>query len=357
MISNNNHETHHEDQQQIDTLSDLDEFDQLDEQQLYEQFLSLLEVYENCLNNIKKLLDVIGKPNEDSLLIRKDIKHEKEFALSLSKDLHELLYAHNSHISEYHNLDVLRYKKRMQELNALFQRLKELETKYPESNLPETSKSGYLAPVYKKLSNYIFRKDEFEQELLNQHGMNDEENMTSDKLDELKNDLTEIVSVFETLEDSTKKSTFATSPSVNNSNSISNANNNPSTTNTNTESVTNNNINSNTLLHESSSAPSEKQQFYYGTAAMISLGLLAGGIIGGPLGAYVGAKLGAGAVTTTAAVGSGIGMLGGSLLFMGKGYLFKQGKAESMNETTSSSTAKDDKNEDEEKDQESKKDK
>lgn len=304
MINKNNDPSYH----QEETLSDLDEFDQLDEQQLYEQFLSLLEVYENCLNNIKKLLDVIGKPNEDSLLIRKDIKHEKEFALSLSKDLHELLYAHNSHISEYHNLDVLRYKKRMQELNQLFQRLKELEAKYPEANLPETSKTSYLAPVYKKLSNYIFRKDEFEQELLNQHGMNDEENITSDKLDELKNDLNEIVSVFETLEDSTKKSTFASqsssTPSVNNtsSNSIipnSNANNDPSnhtTTNITTETVTNHtgNDSSNQTPQNGSSFPSEKQQFYYGTAAMISLGLLAGGIIGGPIGMYVGAKLGAG---------------------------------------------------------------
>src|SRR3989338_4533931 len=119
-------------EEEIETLSDLDEFDELDNTQILDQFLSLLEVYENCLTNISKLLEYIGK-SSDSLSIRRDIKHEKDFALSLSKDLHELLYAHNSHITKHHNIQVIRYKKKMQELNILFQRFKDLEKEYPAS--------------------------------------------------------------------------------------------------------------------------------------------------------------------------------------------------------------------------------
>ncbi|EFC44594.1 predicted protein [Naegleria gruberi] len=312
-------------EEEIETLSDLDELDELDNTQILEQFLSLLEVYENCLSNIAKLLEYVGKNSADSLSIRKDIKHEKDFALSLSKDLHELLYVHNSYITEHHNNHVVRYKKKMQELNILFQRFKDLEKQYPASNLPETTSStSYysLTPVYKKLSGYIFKQDEtthLEEELLKQHGIHDDMEMSHDKLDELKNDLKELVSVFETLEESSTKKdkrknnhSSSTSIDVNNHPQSSTNNNN------------NHSSNNQSTASSSTSASQTSNGAYYG-AAVVSLGLLAGSLIGGPVGMYVGGKLGA-SIMTTASLGSGIGMIGSGLLLAGKGYFSRQEK-------------------------------
>jgi len=192
----------------IETLSDVDETEQMDDKQLVDHFESILEVYEHCLQNLNKMMEHIGKTKEDSLIIRKDIKHEKDFALSLSKDLHNLTFANNSYLTEHHPLSVAKYKKLMAELNQIFKRLNELESQYPQTNLPESTNGSYITPVYKKLSNYIFRKDEFEEELLQQHGAKDSGEMTEVQLDELQNDLKEIVSVFEKLDVSAHQSTL-----------------------------------------------------------------------------------------------------------------------------------------------------